>query len=79
MINDKKGFPSKIEDEPLIKKISNKELSEIEYPEERRLFYVALTRTKNKVYLLCPNEPYELRSDFVKEIVKENNVIEVNT
>lgn len=46
------------------------------YPhaEERRLFYVALTRTKNKVYLLTP-ENIEDRSTFVQEIENERNVI----
>jgi len=42
------GFPSKIEDDYFIKLINNN--NQIE--EERRLFYVALTRTKNKVYIL---------------------------
>ena len=40
-----KGFPSGIEDDELFRLI--KEDEEIfEYEEERRLFYVALTRTK---------------------------------
>ena len=38
---------------------------EIIYAEERRLFYVALTRTKNEVFLLCP---IMKKSPFVKEI-----------
>ena len=39
------------------------------YEEERRLFYVALTRTKNYVYLFCPCRHY---SPFVKELLEEN-------
>lgn len=39
--------------------------------EERRLFYVALTRTKNKVYLLSPKRNYSI---FIKEIMKYKNV-----
>lgn len=58
----KKGFPSEIEDENLIKLLDNN--SNLE--EERRLFYVALTRTKNKVYLMCPNNN---KSSFVSEIL----------
>lgn len=46
----------------------NKPISEsIPFAEERRLFYVALTRTKNRVYLIV-NENNKYRSDFVKEI-----------
>ena len=52
------------------------EQEEIPYPEERRLFYVALTRTKNYVYLLV-NRDIKKRSQFINEIydiTKENNI-----
>lgn len=39
----------------------------IPYAEERRLFYVALTRTKNKVYLLV-NRDEDKQSVFIREI-----------
>lgn len=39
----------------------------IEFAEERRIFYVGLTRTKNKVYLLV-NKDKEKRSPFISEI-----------
>lgn len=46
------------------------------YAEERRVFYVGLTRTKNHVYLLV-NQDASLRSPFIDEmyqiIKKENN------
>lgn len=45
-IDDKYGFPSKIEDEEIIKLLKPKIEENIFYPEERRLFYVAMTRTK---------------------------------
>ncbi len=38
------------------------------YDEERRLFYVALTRTKNKVYLLIPERS---RSTFIDELLED--------
>ena len=44
-----KGFPSQIEDEPLLSVFGKSGSS---YSEERRLFYVALTRTKNHIYIL---------------------------
>ena len=39
----------------------------IEFAEERRLFYVALTRTKNHVYLLVNKNPKQV-SPFISEI-----------
>ena len=36
------------------------------YEEERRLFYVALTRTKNYIYILVNKKI----SPFVKELIK---------
>ena len=39
----------------------------IEYPEFRRLFYVALTRAKKKVIILCDNKKAR-RSSFINEI-----------
>ena len=45
------------------------------FAEERRLFYVALTRTKNKVYLLAPTKEKD-KSIFIKELKDYDNVIE---
>jgi len=39
------------------------------FAEERRLFYVALTRTRNKVYLVVPNNTLS-KSEFISEIEK---------
>lgn len=61
------GFPSKIEDDPVMKLVI-KQHNEINYAEERRLFYVALTRTKNRVYLIAPEKH---PSQFVLEIKNE--------
>jgi len=60
------GFPNKINNPEVIDYVFPKE--EYEYAEERRLFYVSLTRSKNEVYLLKPNNP----SIFYKEIVNDN-------
>lgn len=109
-IDDILGFPSKVEDIPLIKllkdyytpplsirhknrisindnKTSNTNTINYNnikdnindiflkymYPEERRLFYVAMTRTKNKFYIAVP---YTWKSIFIKEITKYNQVIQ---
>ena len=58
------GFPSKIVDDPVMKLVI-KDNEDIEYAEERRLFYVALTRTKNRVFIITPiHRP----SKFILEI-----------
>lgn len=78
-INGLYGFPSQIKDEPVIKyikgELDNKTntIDIIEYPEERRLFYVALTRTKNELYIMTPSV-YKYKSDFIKEIEQNKNV-----
>ena len=51
------------------------EEEKIPFAEERRLFYVALTRTKNYVYLLV-NKDNNKRSQFINEIY--NIIIEKN-
>lgn len=67
MSDDVYGMPSKVKDNNVISLLKGEETLD----EERRLFYVALTRTKSYVYLLTPmfNE-----SIFIKEIKKANNV-----
>ena len=70
--NETYGFPSKIEDDPVLSLVIKGDRS-YDYAEERRLFYVALTRTKNRVYIVAPeNNP----SEFLLEIKKDyKNVI----
>ncbi len=65
--NAKFGFPSKIEDDPVLKHVLVQDKS-YEYAEERRLFYVAMTRTKNRVYCVAP-EMYP--SEFLLEIYRD--------
>lgn len=66
-----KSFPSSnINGFWLIDLFKNKVVEEnIPYPEERRLLYVALTRTKNNVYILTDRNPNN-RSLFIDELVK---------
>ena len=58
------GFPNKTEDDEVLDLLLGKKNS-YEYAEERRLFYVALTRTKSIVYLLSDKEK---SSQFIQEI-----------
>lgn len=61
------GFPSQIENDPIMKLVTVEDRS-IPFAEERRLFYVALTRTKNRTYILTPeNHP----SRFIMELVEK--------
>ena len=62
--NEKHGFPSKIEDDPVISLVLPIK-DQYPYEEERRLFYVAITRTRNKIYLLTN---VERQSVFISEI-----------
>lgn len=66
LINDIYGFPNKLKPNKFLKLIYPED--KIAYEEERRLFYVALTRTKGKIFLIAPiNNP----STFVSEILKD--------
>lgn len=59
------GFPSKIEDDELYMLIKNYDKEKYEFSEERRLYYVAMTRAKNKlIFIVCSDE----KSSFIKEI-----------
>lgn len=68
--NWKAGFPNKMVDDPVLNFVKRNGDS-FSYAEERRLFYVALTRTKNNVYLLSP---YFKSSVFVQELKTDVNV-----
>ena len=61
------GFPNQKKDASVLRLVTNYNVT-YPYDEERRLFYVALTRTKNKVYLYTPHNP----SIFVTELLKEH-------
>lgn len=70
--NETYGFPSKIEDDPVLSFVIRGDRS-IDYAEERRLFYVAMTRTKNRVYFIAPEQN---PSEFLLEIKRDyKNVI----
>jgi DNA helicase-4 len=67
----KYGFPSDIVDDKVLHLlIQAKEL--FEHAEERRLFYVALTRAKKHVFLLVENRN---KSVFIEELEKDNFTI----
>jgi DNA helicase-4 len=59
------GFPSEIEDDPIVEFVLPTP-EECDHAEERRLFYVALTRARNRVFLIA-NE--NTRSTFIDELI----------
>jgi len=67
MLESKFGFPSQVEADPIMRLVIHED-TQIAYAEERRLLYVALTRTKNRVYIATPlNKP----SSFIIELIKD--------
>jgi DNA helicase-4 len=70
MFEGKFGFPCQLEDDPIMKLVRFEDTS-LPFAEERRLFYVALTRTKNRVYILTPQvKP----SRFLIELINDYQI-----
>ena len=63
------GIPNKIKDDKILRSVNNNK-DIYPYEEERRLFYVALTRSKSDVYLLVDKKNPSI---FVKEIIKDSS------
>ena len=66
---DRMGFPSKIMDLPITRLLLDNS-DDFPYSEERRLFYVALTRARKKVYMLVEQEN---KSMFISELENSYN------
>lgn len=64
------GFPNKMTDDPMLSLLLGDD-EEYRFAEERRLFYVALTRTKNEVVLLIPTDV----SLFAEELITDNDFL----
>lgn len=66
------GFPNRIEDDPILQILLGSSES-FEFAEERRLFYVAVTRTRNDTYLISgPLESGSGPSPFVNELMSND-------
>jgi DNA helicase-4 len=67
MVQDFRGFPSTIEDDPVMRLVMpEKDLHQ--HGEERRLFYVALTRARRETHLISPISAPSL---FTLEMLKD--------
>ncbi len=71
------GFPSEIEDDPVLN-LAMSEPETFEHAEERRLLYVALTRAKRQVFLVTRKDKDSM---FAVEMMSENlvEVVKVDT
>ena len=67
------GFPNKMVNDDVLKYVSDN-YDTFPYEEERRLFYVAMTRTRNCNYLLVNKKKPSI---FVSEILKDNRNIKI--
>lgn len=75
MTDSKYGFPCQVTDDPLLEIVAPP-IGERSYPhaEERRLFYVALTRARKGVYLITdPTDP----SPFVRELATSPEIARI--
>ncbi len=70
MIDSTLGFPNKIEEYNLFNYINPFKKSKFLYAEERRIFYVALTRAKNQIFLFTNKKNPSI---FINELIKNYN------
>lgn len=71
--NNLMGFPNKMTDDPILSVLLS-DYEDYRFAEERRLFYVALTRTKNEVLLFLPPDT----SIFADELLNDNDYLLTN-
>lgn len=67
VISGRFGFPCEIEDDPILELVLP-DADDHEHAEERRLFYVATTRAREKVYLVTEDSR---QSPFIEELLGE--------
>lgn len=69
-LNNTLGFPNKIADDPILELVLTRDEA-YPYAEERRLLYVALTRTRNRVFILVDRDR---PSEFFREFKESSSV-----
>ena len=73
LVNDRYGFPNMIADDSILELLLA-DSDRYDFAEERRLFYVALTRTKNRVWLVTGDDSgYPGISMFVDELAQDSD------
>lgn len=78
MVDDYLGFPSKLKTHSVLNYVNTRNY-DYKYSEERRLFYVGLTRSKNNVYLISDkNNPSEFIEELMDDSLENLEIIEYN-
>ena len=77
LYNKTLGFPNKMVDDKILRFVSKSKINYL-YDEERRLFYVALTRTKEKVYLFAPINSSVFVNELMDDFRKDIEIIDIN-
>lgn len=72
--NDKLGFPNQIADDKVLNYVLAKNENYM-FAEERRLFYVAITRTKNRTFVLTDNKNPSI---FINEFNESDSCCFIN-
>ena len=72
--NGEWGFPNKVEEEKVMRFVLPYEGS-MAFAEERRVFYVALTRAKRKVFIINLMSEDKDYSDFMKELKEDFEIV----
>ena len=70
------GFPSEIEDSAIFRWPELDNGIRDQKQEERRLFYVAITRAKEELFIYTPER---LKSEFLQEITRHTNEISLTS
>ena len=79
--DDRIGFPNKMEDDELLDLVLSHK-SEYEYAEERRLWYVALTRTRTYTYIIAKKDAPSIFLEEIEDkcvVLNESSPTEVVT
>ncbi|ANF33319.1 hypothetical protein A0130_06205 [Leifsonia xyli] len=74
VVSGRWGFPSTIQDDPVLR-IAMPDPEDFPYAEERRLFYVALTRARRQALILTTTGR---ESHFVLELIRDNRLVRTN-
>ncbi len=69
------GFPSQVEDDPVLQ-LAMPDGDNFEHAEERRLFYVALTRARSTITLITVAHK---ESPFIMELIREHKIRVTNS
>lgn len=72
---DRRSFPSVKQDDPILR-MAMPDAETFRYAEERRLFYVALTRARKSVHLIARSGR---ESEFVVELIRQGGIVMAGT